>query len=108
VVKGKETTRACISKEEWEAVRRQHGFRCGLCGESERHVPLHKVHIPVLKKSGQHIVPLCPNCHSRYGEGMLDESQVEKLGLTWEIYQRCVLKKKAKTEKAKKIESFGT
>jgi len=34
---------------------------------------------------------------------MLDEPQVEKLGLTWEIYQRCILKKKARN-----IESFRT
>jgi hypothetical protein len=100
-VKEKETQRTSLTKQEWEVVKRQYGYRCGLCGESERHVPLHQAHIFAAKKGDQHIVPLCPNCHSRYGEGMLDKSQVQKLGLTWETYQWWILEKKAKMEKDK-------
>ena len=101
MVKEKETPRTSLSKEAWELVKRQHGYRCGLCGESERHVPLHQAQIFAAPKGDQHIVPLCPNCHSRYGRGMLDASQVEKLGLTWEIYQLWILEKKAKMAKDK-------
>jgi len=97
VAKENKTERTSLSKEEWEEVKRQHGYRCGLCGESERHVLLYQAHIREGKKGGQNIKPLCPNCYSRYGEGMLDKSQVRKLGLTWEIYQQWILKRKAKT-----------
>ena len=101
MVEEKKPPKTILSDEEWELVKRQYGYSCGLCGESERHVPLRQVLIFADTKGAQHIVPLCPNCQSRYSKGMLDVSQVKRLGLTWEIYQRRTLKKKAKIAKGK-------
>ena len=101
MVEEKGNPRQSLSQEEWQEVKRQYGYRCGLCGESERHVPLRQVNIFAAMKGEQHIVPLCPNCHSRYGKGMLDASQVKKLGLTWEIYLWWINEKKTKMAKHK-------
>jgi hypothetical protein len=42
------------------------------------------VHLEALSQAGTLYVPLCPNCHRRFDEGLLTETEQKKLGFATE------------------------
>jgi predicted restriction endonuclease len=82
-----------------KAVKKLHGNRCKLCGKSEKQVPLELAHYKARSKGGNLVFPLCPNCHTKYDKGLLTTTQLKKLNLTKEEYQKYRPKKiKRKTK----------
>jgi len=81
--------RTTISKSEWETIKKTHGNKCVLCGKTEKTVgKIVKAHIKAASKGGSQVIPMCSNCHTKYDNGLLTDSQLKKLGLTRAQYTR--------------------
>lgn len=56
-----------ISRKEWEDIKRRHGYKCAICGESKER--LTKDHIRPIPRGGtdtaDNIQPLCRSCNAR-------------------------------------------
>lgn len=71
-----------------------HGNRCKICGGIEKEVgKLVLAHYKAVSRRGKEVFPLCPNCHSKYDNGMLTISDLKKIGLTQEEYKKYQPKK---------------
>ena len=85
----KKKERPPISKLEWEQVKKRYGNKCCLCGKSEKSVgTLEKAHIKAFSRGGTQVSPMCPNCHNKFDNGLLNASELKKLGLTKAQYER--------------------
>ena len=94
-----------ISKTEWDVIRKTHGNKCVLCGETEESCGgLVKAHIKAASKSGSTVLPMCPNCHQMFDKGIATDAQLRKLGLTREQYIQIIPKPGSKgTKKGQRI-----
>jgi len=73
--------------------------KCVICGRLERTVGrLVKAHVKAASRGGSIVVPMCPNCHVKYDNGLLTDKQLKKLGLAREDYDRLRPKKKKKKD----------
>jgi len=77
-----------------ELILKIHGYRCKICGKSNKEVPLEMAHIKAFSKGGNLVIPLCPNCHKKYDRGMLTYKELKKLNLTRKEYEKFLPKKK--------------
>ena len=92
--------RTKMSKKEWEAIKKQSGNRCLICGETEKKVGiLRRVHLRAHSRGGTQYVPLCSNCHYKYDSGKLSVTELKKLGITKADYERFRPKRKTPKEK---------
>jgi heterodisulfide reductase subunit B len=91
--------RVYVNKEDVKAI---HGKKCKVCGATEKEVgKLEMAHLKAHSKGGNLVVPMCPNCHSRYDNGLMKAPELKKLGLTAEKYKAYRPKKrKAKPKNA--------
>jgi len=88
-----------VGKTEWEAVKKLQKGKCVICGRLERTVGrLVKAHVKAASRGGSIVVPMCPNCHVKYDNGLLTDKQLKKLGLAREDYDRLRPKKKKKKD----------
>jgi predicted restriction endonuclease len=88
-----------LGKVEWEATKSVLKNKCIVCGRTEKSVGvLEKAHIKAASKGGSIVVPMCPTHHKMYDSGKLTDSQLKKIGLTREKYDKLRPKKK-KTKK---------
>jgi len=95
---GSEKKRATIGKTEWEALKKRHGNKCLLCGISEKKLGgFPRAHLKAHSRGGTQIVPICPNCHTRYDNGLCNQTELKKLGLNKDQYKKVLPKKKNHT-----------
>ena len=91
----KKKNRTSISKLEWEALKKRHGNKCVICGQTEKKVGiLEKAHIKAHSRGGTQYVPLCPTCHKKYDKGLCTQAELKKLGLTPDKYKKVFPQKK--------------
>lgn len=75
------------TKAEWEAVKKQWGNKCCVCGQTEKKLgSLDKAHLKARSKGGSQLVPMCPNCHQRYDKKLLNKREAQKIGLDYIKY----------------------
>jgi hypothetical protein len=86
-----------VGKTEWEAIKGVWGNRCAICGYPENKVrgPFEKVHLKAKTRGGSTIIPGHHVCHTRFDKGELTDSELEKIGLSREIYLKMLPKKSA-------------
>lgn len=76
-----------VGKTEWDAIKKQHGNKCRVCGKTEKSLgALDKAHIKASSRGGSQVVPLCPNCHRRYDRILLNRRECGRLGIDYEKY----------------------
>jgi len=89
-----------------ELVKKLYKYRCALCGKPEKEVgELQMAHYKAHSRGGttSPYIPLCPTCHRRYDKGVLKKTELKKLNLTPQEYEKMIPKKK----KAKKRDILG-
>ena len=78
-----------VTKAEWEAIKKQCGNKCKLCGASEKKIGvLEKAHLKAKSKGGTQFVPLCPNCHKKFDKLLLNKTECDKLGIDYDKYKK--------------------
>lgn len=76
-----------ISELEWEAKKKKHNFCCVICNiPEEKCGGLEKAHLEAKSKNGSQIIPMCSNCHKRYDNGMLNDSELSRIGISPDKY----------------------
>jgi predicted restriction endonuclease len=81
--------RTSIGKTEWESIKARHKNRCCICERTEKSVGiLEKAHVKAHSRGGTQYFPLCPTCHTKYDKGLLTLTELKKLGITKETYER--------------------
>lgn len=84
-----------LGKTEWEAVKKLFGNKCVICGESEKKVGgLQQAHLKPHRSGGSQVVPMCSNCHKRFDRGELTATELKKIKLTREEYNKLIKGKK--------------
>ncbi len=97
--------RVYVNKEDVKAL---HGNKCKICGKTEKEVgKLVMAHLKAHSKGGNLVVPMCPNCHTRYDNGLLKVTELKKLGLTAKKYKTYQPKKKKVKKEPKNPWSFS-
>lgn len=93
---------------DWKWIKKIRGNKCIICGRPEEKVgKLVKAHIKAHSKKGQHVEPMCQNCHWKYDNGKLTSKQLKKLNLTRKEYLRLIPKKKRKSKSKNALTNFG-
>jgi len=84
--------RRYVSKEE---VKKLHGYKCLICGKSEKQVgQLQMAHYKAHARGGTVYIPLCPTCHVKYDKGLLTDMELKKLHLSRAEYDKYRPKRK--------------
>ena len=90
--------RTRMSKVEWEALKKLHRNRCCICGLTEKQAGiLEKAHVKAHSKMGTQYFPLCPTCHKKYDKGLLNVTEMKKIGIDKKTYDKLRPKKQKKS-----------
>ena len=92
-----------VTKVEWEAIKARANYKCLICGGKEgvAFPTLEKAHLKAESKGGTQIIPLCPNCHSKYDSGKCTATELKKIGVKPEHYKKVQPKKPSQSKSFK-------
>ena len=85
-----------VGKIEWQMIKQQYGNKCALCKRTEKQVGiLEKAHMKAKSKSGSQYFPMCLTCHTKFDKGLLNLTEMKKLGIPdKKTYERLKPKKR--------------
>ena len=99
-----------VTKVEWEAIKARANYKCLICGGKEgvKFPTLEKAHLKAESKGGTQIIPLCPNCHSKYDAGKCTVAELKKIGVKPEHYKKVQPKKPSQSKSTKSQSGWDT
>lgn len=79
-----------VGKLEWTAIKNQWDNRCAICGqpESKARGQFEQAHLKANSRGGKSVVPAHHPCHRRYDNGTCTISELKRLGLSPEMYEK--------------------
>ena len=89
-----------VGKIEWEMRKKQYGNKCALCRRTEKQVGiLEKAHMKAGSRGGSQLFPMCPTCHKKFDAGLLNLTELKKLGIPdRKTYERLRPKRRKKQD----------
>ena len=70
-------------------IKKRSGNKCLMCGRTEKSAGiLEKAHIKAHSKGGTQYFPLCPTCHRKLDGGKATATELKKIGISQEVYNR--------------------
>lgn len=82
-------------------VKKIHGNRCKVCGKSEKQVgKLIMAHVKAHSRGGDEVIPLCPNHHTKYDEGLFTSRELKKIGISRKDYEKYRPKRRKRKKKS--------